>query len=54
MKNQQESKMHSIRRIYQWKTNITRFLRIDTRICVSKKACYQQKITEEQSWLGIG
>lgn len=48
--------MHSWTKFYLWRTNITRFLKIDTKISASKKTTYgsKNKIDEAESWLGIG
>ena len=46
--------MNSFKKVYQWKTSILRFFKIETQVSVSKNTVYHSKIDEEQSWLGIG
>jgi hypothetical protein len=42
--------------LLRWKTNINRFIEIDTKISTNKKTAYdnKNKIDEAESWLGIG
>lgn len=46
--------MHTWKKIYRWKTHITRFLKIEAQASICKKNTYRSKMDEEQSWLGIG